>query len=104
MRRIPRAVILFCALFVLLFCSFQSAYPQDGISRKGQYLDFKVFGTEEDTSIHDIISGSYTFIEPTDYQGKTNPKDNYWIRIDFGNQLQNIESDSTYNLKTPGFS
>ena len=96
--------VFLCAAIVFLLGSFQLTFSQKKISRSGKLLEFEIYKTRnQNVNIQDILSNKVKFIKPYDFQGKTHPKDYFWIKIDFEKELGSISNDSIWYLKTTGF-
>ncbi|WP_164674803.1 sensor histidine kinase [Flagellimonas maritima] len=78
-----------------------------GFSEKvylGDTIAFKVFELEDDNlSINEILKKSEEFKPASYFTGKTNPKNIYWIELDFRDNLDSIKNSSILNLKFTSF-
>ncbi len=78
-----------------------------GFSEKvylGDTIAFKVFELEDDNlSINEILKKSEEFKPASYFTGKTNPKNIYWIKLDFKNLLENTDENASVFLKLNTF-
>ncbi|MBA4745412.1 MAG: hypothetical protein H2058_09140 [Muricauda sp.] len=86
-------------LSILLVCwLWHPCFAQEATFEKE--VSFKIIkATDTSLSIKDILNQTEEFKLPRQFEQKTDPKDIYWIRLDFEDNIASKESDATFYLK-----
>src|SRR5690606_1255982 len=67
-------------------------------------LPFSVYKSTNDTiTINTIIKSNDLFKSPNFFPNKNNPSDDYWVKIDFKEEINKLDTDSLWRLKFINF-